>query len=224
MEQNKNIMIMSDANSGPEICQGMSRGAPVRALPAHGSVKLDGKLTLMRGRVHEVTGHSADILALALASALTGVVIWIGNRRQITSLTPTGIHPFVDPARVLLVIGNDRREILWASEQALRTVGVACVIIELSEGPDLTESRRLQIASEDSGATGLVLVSGHTQTSAAQTRWQCSSVAESNADWIWRCQKNKRDRLSHWKARWQGGAYGRTAKAGRFHLDATSAP
>jgi protein ImuA len=215
LEQNKNIMTMLDVKSDPKFVRGA-----VKPVPVHGDIKLDGKLAIMRGCVHELTGQSADVLALVLASALKGAVIWIGHWRQIASLTPSGMSRFVDPARVTLVIANDRREVLWAAEQALRTQGVACVIFEVSEGPNLTESRRLQIACEESGATGLALISGQTQTSAAQTRWQCSSLVAKDADWIWRCQKNKKDRPSSWKARWQGGAYGRTPKAGAVHLDA----
>ena len=194
--------------------------APLTHTPVHGALVLDDKLSIMRGRVHELTGQGRDVLALALCACSSGTLVWIGTRREVDALAPTGLREFVDPSRFILVVGSHRREILWAAEQALRTRGVACVTFQLSEGPDLTESRRLQIAAESSGATGLILLSGQAQVSAAQTRWQCEPVCDGQTEWVWRCEKNKRGRLGRWKVRRQGGANGWSPKAGFVHLDA----
>ncbi len=179
------------------------------ALPAegearHGELCLARGVRLARGRMHEVMGESADIFALAAAACAGGPVVWIAPQRDVASLSPTGLQAFVDPARLILVACGDRRELLWAGETALRDRLGPCVILELKDGPDLRESRRLQIAAEESGAIGLVIIHGRARTSASETRWQCDPGSEGGWDWV--CTKNKRGRPAAWRASWRGEA------------------
>lgn len=174
----------------------------------HGAIKLDKGVTLAKGRVHEVQGDSAEMFALIVAATLTGPLFWIGQGHDIGSLTPTGMQSFVDPARLVLITGITRQEILWAGEQALRAEGVRCVVIELQQGPDLKESRRLQIACEESGAVGIILIKGRAHTSAADTRWQCHAARDHDMAWQWRCVKNKKGKTGTWAVTWRGGLDG----------------
>jgi len=168
---------------------------------AHGHIRLAQPVELARGRVHEILGESADVFALAAIAAASGPVLWTGLRRDVGSLAPTGLQRFIDPARLILVFGGDRGELLWAAETALRARSAPCVILELKEGPGLKESRRLQIAAEESGAIGLILVQGRARTSAAETRWQCDAVREDA--WNWICTKSKRGRPGAWRVSWR---------------------
>lgn len=169
---------------------------------AHGEVCLSGPLRLARGRVHEVLGDSADIFALAAAAASAGPLIWIGLGREVTTLAPAALQHFVDPARLILTVGLNRGELLWAAEQALRARSAPCVIVELQDGPGLKESRRLQIAAEESGAIGFVLIQGRARTSAAETRWHCEAAA--GRGWVWTCMKSKRGAPGAWRVSWMG--------------------
>lgn len=175
-------------------------GIPVGV--SHGEIQLATCVRLARGRVHEIMGDSADVFALITAGALQGPVFWTGASRDVESLAPTGVQVFLDPARLVLTIGLNRGEVLWAAEQALRARYAACVVIELHDGPDLKESRRLQIAAEQSGALGLVILHGRASTSAAETRWQCDAV--SGGGWVWTCKKCKRGMPGAWRASWKG--------------------
>lgn len=182
-------------------------------------VRLAGQIVLAKGRVHEVLGDSADSFALIAASHLSGPVIWCGQSREIETLAPTALQAFIDPARLLMVEGVSRDEVMWSGEQALRIAGTGCVIIELSGGPDLRESRRFQIACEESGALGLILIHGRAQTSAAETRWDCKAVSDPLYRWEWHCVKNRKGELGVWRARWQGGNNGQNT----VHLVAATA-
>ena len=42
----------------------------------------------------------------------------------------------------------------------MRMPGARCVVTELDEGPDLRESRRMQIAAEQGGSLGIILIAG----------------------------------------------------------------
>ena len=168
----------------------------------HGVVRLGPDLSLARGRVHEAMGEAADMFAVAIAAHTSGSVIWIGQSGDVCSLAPTGCEKFFDPTRVVAVSCLTRQETLWATEQALRLPGAACVVAELGDGPDLQTSRRLQIAAEEGDALGVVLISGRAQTSAAQTRWQCDPITDEDASWGWRLVKNKSGNVGFWRARW----------------------
>lgn len=171
---------------------------------AYGEVCLGQPVGLARGRVHEVLGEAADIFALAAAAGTAGPVLWIGPERDVRSLAPTGLQRFVDPARLILVSGRDRREILWAGETALRARSALCVILQLRDGPDLKESRRLQIAAEESGAIGIILIQAGARMSATETRWQCEVIDREN--WKWVCIKNKHGKPGAWQVSWKGRA------------------
>jgi len=193
-------------------------------LQARQELCLSEPVCLAKGRVHEATGDSADIFALLAASRLSGPIIWIGLARDISSLAPTALQDFIDPARVILTEGVSRSEILWAAEQALRTSCVSCVVVELSNGTNLRESRRLQIAAEEGGGLGIILIDGRAQTSACETRWHCAASNSGEDMWVWTLTKNRRGELGTWRVRWSkpensGGAY----EAGVIHLAAATA-
>lgn len=178
---------------------------------AYELIKLAGDLHLAKGRVHELQGDGAESFALVAASRVQGPLIWCGRNGDVGSLAPTAVQRFIDPARLLMVEGVSRAEVMWAGEQALRSSGISCVVIELGAGPSLRDSRRLQIACEESGAIGFVLVRGRAQTSAAETRWHCKSLSDQGSvqgQWEWRCTKNRKGELGVWRASWRGDGDG----------------
>lgn len=193
-------------------------------LQSREALSLCGDLSLSRGRMHEVSGDSADMFAVLAASKLLGSIIWIGLSRNIGSLAPTALQDFIDPSRVILAEGISRGEVLWAAEQALRATCAECVVIELSSGPNLRESRRLQIAAEEGGGIGLILIHGRAYTSACETRWHCTASNMGENAWIWSLTKNRQGELGSWQVRWvpskaSGGDY----EAGVIHLAAATA-
>jgi len=193
-------------------------------LKARDELCLAQPIRLAKGRVHEVTGNAADMFAVLVAAKLTGPIIWIGLSRDIWSLAPTALQEFLDPARIILTEGISRSEVLWAAEQALRARCAQCVIIELSNGPNLRESRRLQIAAEAGGGVGLILIHDRAHTSACETRWQCSASKQGDYAWRWSLTKNRKGELGDWDVNWtkdqrSGGAY----EAGVIHLAAATA-
>ena len=193
-------------------------------LQAREAVCLSGPVRLAKGRVHEVMGDSADMFAILTASRLAGPIIWIGLARDISSLAPTALQDYIDPARVILTEGVSRSEVLWAAEQSLRARCASCVIVELSAGPNLRESRRLQVAAQEGGGLGIILIHGRAHTSACETRWHCAASKSGEQAWTWALTKNRKGEPGQWLASWQkhydqGGAY----EAGIIHLAAATA-
>lgn len=202
-EQNKNTMRKFGLPSSAFI--GAVGDLHPHALKA---VRLGDDICLTLGRVHEVLGDSADVFALIAAAKVSGPVLWCGGGPDVGTLAPTAIQDFIDPARLLLVEGVSRSEVMWSAEQALRMSGVGAVIVELRDGPNLLESRRFQIACEESGALGVILIHGRAHTSAAETRWECNASSFEAHDWEWRCTKNRKGEPGLWRVKWQGGRDG----------------
>ena len=193
----------------------------------HGFIRIGGEVCLAKGRVHEVLGDSVESFVLSVAAAASGPVVWAGLGRDLASLCPAGMQPFIDPARLLITQGVSRADVLFAAEQALRCVGVACVVVQMEHGPDLKESRRLQLAAEEGGTIGLVLINGRAQTSAAETRWACNAITQDRHNahmWQWACLKHRKGATGLWHVTWlshaeNGGEYG----PGLIHMAAATA-
>ena len=134
---------------------------------------------LPAGCIHEVKGASlasalafSAILSMRIAGA-QGNIVYISPDR---SLHPLGLLPYgMRLDRLLFVSVRRSQDLAWAVMEALRCPQVSAVMTVLN-GVDLTDSRRLQLAAESSGATGFLL--GHTTSapiSAPITRWKVSS-------------------------------------------------
>ena len=134
---------------------------------------------LPAGCIHEVKGASLAS-ALAFSSILSariagdqGNIVYIAPDR---SLHPLGLLPYGTRLDQFLLVSVSRsQDLAWAVMEALRCSQVSAVMTVL-DGVDLTDSRRLQLAAESSGATGFLL--GHAMSApiaAPITRWKVSS-------------------------------------------------
>lgn len=187
---------------------------------AKNNVALPNGVQLISGRVHEVTGASADGFIASVLGRTQGHIVWIGRSRDINSICPQAAQRFFCPSRLICVEALSRKEILWAAEQALRSQGASAIVVELTRGPDLTESRRLQISAEQGKTLGLIRIGKTAQSSAAQTRWDCRAVPPPlvvandhavsgdhiwphNHIWKWEMTKNKNGQTGCWTVGWR---------------------
>lgn len=142
---------------------------------------------LPTGCLHEILGSARDGAAtgfcLALLSRLmrpsrageARPVLWCGRR---IDLYGPGLAAWgVDPDRLILVEAAKPADLLWAMEEGLRCAGLMAVVGEIDR-LDLTAGRRLQLAAETGGVTGLVLrPNAETSAggaSATTSRWRVS--------------------------------------------------
>jgi len=108
---------------------------------------LNDELSLQRGRVHEITGTANDSFAVVMAAKLNGPIVWIGRGRDVATLMPTALKSFIEPTRVVLTEGSNRKEVLWAAEQVLRSKGAALTIIQLSWRGGTDETHNVHMVS-----------------------------------------------------------------------------
>jgi protein ImuA len=162
-----------------------SRFLPL-GVPAVDQALPDGGLPL--GCLHEVigendpfnsvaTGFSAAILARI--AERQGEIIWITRGDD---LYAPGIAAYgLKPERLIVVRARRDADILWAMEEALRCRTLGAVLGEIGD-IDMVASRRLQLAAEASGVTGLLLRSASHRlgATASVTRWGLSAAPSQN--------------------------------------------
>ena len=168
-------------------------------------IRLDSLEPLAERRVHEAEGHSARAMALLLVGKSEALSFWIATDRKARTLRARALNAFLNPTHLVCVEVANRQESLWAAEEALRCRGAGLVILQVDTGPNLFESRRLQIAAQAGGTTGFVIVERRAQSSAAQTRWHCDALLDPGSDappdWRWSLTKNKQGRMGRWSVR-----------------------
>lgn len=119
-------------------------------------------------------GFMAGLLAKLMESG--SACLWISRNRK---LFPPALQSFgVKPQQVIFIDLYREKEILWVMEEALKCEGLAAVIAELPD-LDFAQSRRLQLAVEQSRVTALVLRKEPTRLSATActVRWQVKPQA-----------------------------------------------
>lgn len=150
-----------------------------------GNSKTVGPIALSQGGVHEIYacaihGPTADGFGLGMALRVSDPpLIWIcstRDRHESGDLYGAGLNEWgLAPEALLLVRVADARSLLAAGEEALRSGTARAVVMSYcGEAPTytLTASRRLSLASEQGGATAILIRAGaRPQPSAAETRW-----------------------------------------------------
>jgi len=136
-------------------------------------------LDLAPGRAHELTGPARRVLALLIAAAATGPVLWLHPGWERERLAGDGLRAFLDPGRLVFAVGRAVPDLLWAAEEALRSGAVPLVVAELPAPPALTPVRRLHLAAGAGGAAGpgpaprvLLLTPDPGGAAGVETRWR----------------------------------------------------
>ena len=114
--------------------------------------------------------------------AARGPVLWIPAEGD---LYLPGLAAFgLAPGRVVVVRAAGPVEALWAMEEGLRCPALGGVVGEVA-GLDLTAGRRLQLAAEAGGVTGLILgpPDGRPPTGTATTRWRVAAAPSPAPPW-----------------------------------------
>jgi len=134
------------------------------------------------GTIHEfvASGEYASACLGFISSLVSSLVLnestclWISTSRDIfpSSLKSLGI----EPDRVIFIDLKRERDVLWATEEALKCEGLSVVVAELRE-ISFAQSRRLQLATEKSRVTGFILLKDKKINSTPCTaRWQVKSL------------------------------------------------
>lgn len=142
------------------------------------------------GTVHELVCSNTE-QATACGAFVTGLLsvlmqnggacLWIGLSGN---LYPSALKAFgVEPDKIIFVNLLKDKDVLWVMEEALKCAGLAAVIGEVRE-MDFKQSRRLQLAVEQSHVTGFVLRNRSEKlgATACAARWQIKPLPSEPVD------------------------------------------
>jgi len=184
--------------------------------------------TFPTGAVHEFLSYASEEAAATngfIAGLLgrlmqkSGACLWIGTHR---TLFPPALKMFgINPERIIFIDLAGQKEALWAIEEALKCKTLSAVIGELPE-LSFTESRRLQLAVEQSHVTGFIhRHKPRTEnTVACITRWKITPLASEAENqmpgvalprWHVQLTKVRNGRPGAWQIEWADGGFRQVA-------------
>ncbi len=183
--------------------------------------------TFPLGAVHEFISNAKEDAAATngfmagLISHLIkkGTAVWVSSKRTIypPALNLFGIAPeqifFIDLAR--------QKDVLWAIEEALKCNALSVVVGELTE-LSFTETRRLQLAVEQSRVTGFIhrYSPKKENVTACVTRWKIRPLASETAGlpgvgfprWNVQLEKVRNGKPGTWQVEWSGDHFRQIAQ------------
>lgn len=158
-------------------------------------------------------GFIGGLLAVLMKEG--AACVWIGTARK---LFPVSLKMFnVAPERIIFVDVAQEKDALWVMEEALKCEGLAAVVAELNS-LNLIESRRLQLAVEQSGVTGFILrkAANKSVNAIATARWQITPLPSESEDDMpgigyprWRVEllKVRNGHPGKWTLEWGGDRF-----------------
>jgi protein ImuA len=158
-------------------------------------------------------GFIATLLAALMK--LGGVSLWISPSRI---LFPPALKCFgIEVDKIIFLDVQKEKEVLWAMEEALKCDGLTSVVAETGR-VNLTASRRLQLAAEQSKVTGFILHRSLNSFSitASVTRWKITSLPSVLANdmpgvgcprWNVELLKVRNGKPGSWEIEWIGDRF-----------------
>src|SRR5579871_277602 len=184
----------------------LALGAPDAALPWGG---------LPLARLHQIA--AADPSALGFVAALLGLaargrpVLWCRRKDSAQPFLP-GLAMFgLKPEQGVIAEADRSITLLWAMEEGLRSASLGGVLAEADALPPAA-ARRLQLAAETGGVTGIAVTPAHIAVNGATTRWRIGAAPSAATAWgglgqpTWRAalERSRGAPPREWVLTWNG--------------------
>ena len=134
-------------------------------------------LGLQAARAHEFCGPARRMLALIAAGRAAEPCFWIRPEWGREQVNPEGMLPYANPGKLIFISPLRKEDLLWSTEETLRSGAVPLVVVDVPEPPGITSVRRLHLAAE-AGAertgvapTAILLTPGEGGARGIETRW-----------------------------------------------------
>ncbi len=172
--QREILQLQGYKNPAEECTELVGLGEIETAFPSH---------VFPAGAVHEFIGDSAEGGA-ACKGFIAGILkslqknracLWTGVSRR---TFPQALAAFdIEPEKIIFVDVSTEKEVLWVAEEALKCTELSAVIAEVRE-LTFAQSRRLQLAVENSGVTGFLIRTDARKINATAcvARWKISPL------------------------------------------------
>lgn len=178
--------------------------------------------TFPLGAVHEFISNAKEDAAATngfmagLISQLMkkGMAVWVSSKR---TLFPPALSAFgIAPEQFFFIDLSRQKDVLWAIEEALKCDSLSVVVGELTE-LSFTETRRLQLAVEQSRVTGFIhrYNPKKENVTACVTRWKISPLTSETGGmpgvgfprWNVQLLKVRNGKPGSWQIEWSAGHF-----------------
>lgn len=170
------------------------------------------------------SGFIAGILSTLLQKA--GAVVWISSSQLI--FPPALVSFGIEPSQLIFIHLKNRQQINWTIEEAMKCARLTAVVGEIA-AMDLTLSRRLQLASEQSRVTGFLLRNQprQLQATACVCRWQINPLPSEVYNGIpgigyprWQVEllKARNGKPGQWQLAWKDGQFNEVVPPARSSM------
>ena len=180
---------------------------------------------LVFGALHTLKGEAALGFTAMLLGRTSDPFIWIRQQGAKSTLYPPGFARFGTEAERLTLLEADKSDQLWCAEEIINSNAIKLLVIEREETLSLAEARRLNLATEKSGALCLLLkrnpktinaISSTSQTAnpVGRTEWEIApastirdtstppfQISEQTA-WQAKLVRNKNGQTATWGLTW----------------------
>jgi protein ImuA len=118
-------------------------------------------------------GFTAGILGRLMG--LKGCALWISTSRKL--FPPALLNYGINPHHIIFLDLQKEKDVLWAMDEALKCSAITSVVAEIKE-ITFNDSRRLQLAVEQSKATGFIIRNNYKKLNptACVSRWKIVSL------------------------------------------------
>ena len=157
------------------------------------------------------SGFAAGIVSSLMKTGAPSV--WVSASKNIF---PPALKGFkIDPHKIIFIQSQKPKEILWTIEEALKCDSIAAVVGEIGE-ISFTESRRLQLATEQSKVTGFLIRNNPKNLSTAcVTRWKIKPLSSEKqilpgigfTKWNVELLKVRNGKPGSWQIQWRKGNF-----------------
>lgn len=158
------------------------------------------------------SGFIAGIASSLMSNG--GASLWISSSQFIF---PPALKAFgIEPDKIIFVNVANEKERLWAMEEALKCNGLSTVVAEMPE-VSFKESRRLQLAVEQSRVTGFIIRRNPKNlATACVTRWRIKPLPSYLEDglpgvgfpkWDVELLKVRNGKTGNWQLEWVDGRF-----------------
>lgn len=159
------------------------------------------------------TGFIAGLINSLMINS--GAALWVSSSR---TLFPPALKPFgIQPERFIFIDLKRERDVLWTMDEALKCGALSVVVGEM-QNISFMESRRLQLAVEQSQVTGFIVRNSLNKinTTACVSRWSIASLpSEAIEDlpgigfpkWKVELLKVRNGKPGVWNMQWMNGKF-----------------
>jgi len=210
------ILAMEGFSSGPDSHQFDFGLGPMNAAFPGGTFPVGAVhefISPTQTRFSATNGFISGLLSTLMKK--DGICLWVSTGRR---LFPPTLKSFgIEPHRVIFIDVRRDKDALWVMEQALKYNSLAAVVAELRD-INFAESRRLQLAVEDSRVTGFLhhYFPRKENTLGTVSRWKIKPLPSLVTDglpgvgfprWEVELEKIRNGQPGIWQFEWRNGVF-----------------